>query len=113
MNSFCKRNFLNLLLLNLQCASATRHSEPRSVLEPCWGDRGAQELQQVWLGLAGLSYSLPSLTGATSTWHSPELHRPFSLSTDFSAATGAGMHNGLKTWGLKKGGFTFVGLISP
>lgn len=81
--------------------------------EPCWGDKGAQELQQLWLGLAGLGHCLPSLTGATSTRRSQELHRPFSLSTDCSAAMGAGMQNGLKTWGLEKGGFTFPGLISP
>lgn len=110
INRFCKRNFPNLLLPNLQCASVTRHNKPWSMSELCWGDGGAQELQQLWLRLAGLSHCLPSLM---STWCSPELHRPFCLSTDFSTAMGAGMHNGLKTWGLKKGAFTFPGLISP
>lgn len=81
--------------------------------EPCWGDGGSQELQQLWLGLVGLSHCLPSLTGSTPTQISPELHRPFSLSADLGAAMGVGMHNGLKTWALKKGGFTFPGLLSP
>lgn len=113
INRFCKRNFMNLVLPNLQCASATHRSKPQSMTEPCWGDGGSQELQQLWLGLVGLSHCLPSLTGSTPTRISPELHRPFSLSADLGAAMGVGMHNGLKTWALKKGGFTFPGLLSP
>lgn len=111
INRFCKRNFMNLLLPNLHCASATHHSKPQSVSEPCWGGGGSQ--QQLWMRLMRLSHCLPSLTGSTSTRISPELHRPFSLPADPGAAVGAGMHNGLKTWALKKGGFTFPGLLSP
>lgn len=31
INRFCKRNFMNLVLPNLQCASATHRSKPQSM----------------------------------------------------------------------------------